>query len=169
MTRSNEQTEKTRENEIKSKKGLLRSIPTKFKGIFGSFKRGASTETDISIASYELILRTKPEDKDAWMAVALLFHNSFQFEKAIECKLKASDLSPNDPEVKFSLACSYSATGDFSAAIKSFLEALELRPDYAEACEGIADQYLITGEDGKAEEWLQKAHEIKLAKKSASS
>ena len=167
MTRVNEQTEKTRENEVKSKKGLLRSITTTFKGVFGSFRLGASTETNISIASYELILRTTPEDKDAWMALALLFHKSFQFEKAIKCKLKASDLSPNDPEVKFSLGCSYSATGDFSAAIKSFLEALELKPDYAEACEGIADQYLITGEDGKAEKWLQKAHEIKLAKKFA--
>ena len=163
MTRGNERREKTQEFEAKSKSRLRKSITTAFKAVLGFSKHGSPSETDSSLSQHELILRANPEDKDAWMNLARLFHKKFQFEKAVECKLRASDLSPNDPEVKFSLGCSFCAKGDFFEAIKCFLEAVKLRPDYAEACEGLADQYLIIGEEEKADEWLLKAREIKLA------
>jgi len=49
------------------------------------------------------------------------------------------------------------------------LEALEFRPDYAEACECIAEQYQIIGQQEKAEEWFNKAQEIKFSQAKISS
>jgi len=163
MTQVNEPKEKTLESETPPKKKPSESKIQALKRLLGFSERSSLNETDISIAHYQTILKEKPNDKMAWMYLGGAFQKKFQFEKAIECKLMASNISPNDPEVKFSLGCSYCAKGDFSAAIKSYLDALEFKPNYAEACEALADQYLIIGQEGKAEEWLDKAQKIKLA------
>jgi len=109
-----------------------------------------------------------PKDKDAWMNLARMYNRKFNFEKAIECELKAASISPNDPQVKFSLGCTYCAKGDISAAIESYKEALELNPNFAEACECIAEQYQIIGNEEKASEWFGKAEKISLSRKAMS-
>jgi protein O-GlcNAc transferase len=138
-------------------------ITNRIKTLLESFKLQSAKEKDSSIAKYEEILKAAPSDKDVWMSLGCLYHRKFQFEKAIENKLKASSISPNDAELKFSLGCSYCAKVDFSAAIKSYSEALALKPDYVKACEGLAEQYQIIGQQARAEEWLSKAEELKCA------
>lgn len=162
MTSDNRQNKKDQELEVNPKKGLQGSILNALRKLFGSKLRSQSAIDD-SIIQYEKILMKNPRDKEAWMNLARIYNRKFDFEKAIECKLKAANISPNDPQVKFSLGCSYCAKGDISAAIKSYSEALELNPNFAEACECIAEQYQIIGEEEKAEEWLGKAEEIKLS------
>jgi protein O-GlcNAc transferase len=144
---------------LKGEKRIINKIKTLLK----NSKLKSAKEKDASIAKYEEILRAAPKDKDAWMNLGCLYHKKFQFEKAIESKLKAASIDPNDPAVKFSLGCSYCAKGDFSAAIESYSEALALKPDYVEACQGLAEQYQIMGQQGKAEKWLSKAEELKWA------
>jgi protein O-GlcNAc transferase len=144
---------------LKGDKQIIKRIKT----LLENSRLRSAKEKDSSIAKYEEILKAAPNDKDALMSLGCLYHRKFQFEKAIESKLKAASISPNDPAVKFSLGCSYCAKGDFSAAIKSYSEALALKPDYVEACEGLAEQYQIMGQQGKAEKWLCKAEELKSA------
>jgi tetratricopeptide (TPR) repeat protein len=134
----------------------------KLKKLLGS-KGRHQTETDDLIIQYEKIISKNQNDKEAWMNLARAYSRKRDFEKAIECKLKAASISPNDSQVRFSLGCSYCVKGDFSAAIQSYLEALEMDPNFAEACECIAEQYQILGEYEKAEEWLSKAEEIRLS------
>jgi tetratricopeptide (TPR) repeat protein len=98
------------------------------------------------------------------MNLGRAYDRAFQFEKALECKRKAAELSPNDPEVSYSLGCSFCSKGDFLSATKSFEEALKLKPDFLEACEAIAEQYQILGKPGKADEWLLKADRIRFGK-----
>ncbi len=134
----------------------------KLKKLLGSRGR-PQTEKDDLIIQYENVLAKNQNDKEAWMNLARAYNRKRDFEKAIECKLKAASIDSNDPQVRFSLGCSYCVKGDFSAAIRSYLEALEIDPNFAEACECIAEQYQILGEYGKAEEWLSKAEEIRLS------
>jgi protein O-GlcNAc transferase len=141
-----------------SDKQIIKRIKTLLQN--SGFKSGK--ENDSFVAKYEEVLKAAPNDKQALMNLGCLYHKKFQFEKAIENKLKAAIISPNDPEVKFSLGCSYCAKGDFSAAIRSYSEALELKPDYLEACEGLAEQYQILGQQSKAEKWVNKVEELKL-------
>jgi len=144
---------------LKGDKQIIKRIKT----LLENSKLKSANEKDSSVAKFEEILKSAPNDKHAWMNLGCLYHRKFQFEKAIENKLKAASIYPNDPEVKFSLGCSYCAKGDFSAAIKSYSEALALKPDYVEACEGLAEQYQIIGQLAKAEKWLSKAEELKCA------
>ena len=139
-----------------------KQIIKRIKTLLQNSKIKSGKEKDSSIAKYEEVLKAAPDDRDALMNLGCLYHRKFQFEKAIENKLKAAIISPNDPEVKFSLGCSYCAKGDFSAAIRSYSEALELKPDYLEACEGLAEQYQILGQQSKAEKWVNKVEELKF-------
>jgi len=140
-----------------------KQVIKRIKALLQNSRLKSGKESDSSIAKYEEVLKAAPNDKDALMNLGCLYHKNFQFEKAIENKLKAANISPDDPEVKFSLGCSYCAKGDFSPAIKSYSEALALKPDYVEACEGLAEQYQILGQQSKAEKWLNKVEELKFA------
>ena len=162
MSNGNKEREKNRDSKITAKKGILERLNDALQNLGGYSKRQFLYETDLSIAHYETILRTEPKDKDAWMNLGRLYDKKFMFEKAIESKLKASNICPYDSEIKFSIGCSFCGKGDFSAAIKSYMEALELRPDFAEACEAIGEQYQIIGKAEKAEEWFFKAQEIRF-------
>jgi len=163
MTQVNEQREKSLESATAPQKKASESKTKTLKRLLGFSTNSSSNKTDISIAQYQAVLREKPNDKTIWMNLGGAYQKKFQFEKAVECKLMALNLSPNDPEVEFSLGCSYCAKGDFSAAIKSYIEALTFNPNYAEACEALADVYLIIGQEGKADVWLDKAEKIKFA------
>ncbi len=134
----------------------------KFRLLKGHFKSQFLAELDLSIANYEAILKKDPRDKETWMNLGRAYHKKFQFEKAIESKLKAREISPSDPEVNFSLGCSFCAKGDSLAAIESYLEALKYKPDYADACDALAEQYQIIGAFGKADKWFGKAAEIRF-------
>ncbi len=118
--------------------------------------------TEEKVAQYEESLAANPKQKDALMNLGRLYHRSFKFQKAIECKLKASKLDPTDPNVKFSLGCSYTAAGEIDNAIKSYSDALQLNPGLVEAWEALADQFFILGKEGKAQECLEKAEMIKF-------
>jgi tetratricopeptide (TPR) repeat protein len=131
------------------------------KTFFGKPKSQAKIDADGLCAEYEAALEKNPLQKDLLMILGRLYHRKFQFKKAIEYKLKASNLSPEDPETKYSLGCSYSANGDYSEAIKCFFEALHFEPNYAEAYEALADQYYLLGKDGKADEYITRAQQIR--------
>jgi cytochrome c-type biogenesis protein CcmH/NrfG len=140
--------------------GKIEKILNQIRGLFDSEinKRQISDH----IGQFEAIVKANPLDKEKWMILGRLYSNTFNFEKAIECKTKASGISPDDPEIKFSLGCSYCAKGDTPMAIKSYLQALKLRPNYQEVYECLAEQYLILGDEQTAEIWKARAKAIKL-------
>ncbi len=143
------------------KKGLKAKISGALRKIHNSSGSRQSRQSTLEINQFEEAVRVAPERKEAWMNLGRAYDRSFQFEKALKCKLKAAELSPDDAEVRYGLGCTFCAKGDFPAAIKSFEEALVLKPDFLEACEAIAEQFQIIGKYGKADEWLSKADRIR--------
>jgi predicted O-linked N-acetylglucosamine transferase (SPINDLY family) len=70
-----------------------------------------------------------PDDVDAWIILAKLYHQQRNHEQAHAAALKATNLSPAHPEALYTLGRIHRSTGDLSAAEECYRRALTTAPD----------------------------------------
>lgn len=104
-------------SEIYRVKGLMYA---RFKGDFKT-----------AIPYYEKALELNPKDADAWKDFGVIYGQSGNFPKALECFLNAFKLTPDDPQVASNVAITYLNLGDDLNAQKWFnkRDSLNVKPN----------------------------------------
>ena len=105
---------------------------------------------DSEINSYET-------DIYNYHATGNVYYKKGNYDKAIECFEKISDLKPDCAEAYNNIGAAYFGKGNYYEAIKYYEKAIELKPDYEDVYYNMGIVYQALGNQDKANDCFQKA------------
>lgn len=86
-----------------------------------------------------LLYSSLPQSTDTLLGLAGAYQGLKNEEKALECYVKALELSPNNSDIAYSIGALYANKENYSEAKKYFAKSLELNPDNKTAKDGLED------------------------------
>lgn len=112
----------------------------------------------------EQLTRQYPTSSLCWQVLGASLQVLGESEAALAAKIRAAELSPDDPEVHTNLARSFLEVRNFVRAASAVRRALDLRPDLADAHATLGKIYKAVGNKKEAEASIRKAIELNTIK-----
>lgn len=108
-------------------------------------------ETERAIQDYQKALEYMPDDSIVWNNMACSYQSVRQFEKAIECLVKALESGKDKEKLPYrNMASCCWAVGRYEEALEWYHKALALWPDYTYLWKKLGDAYYDLNEFDKA-------------------
>ncbi len=146
--------------EIKSIRKILFIFLTGMVIIFSiiTFSRSRHWRDTESASRY--ILRYEPLSAKTWNNLAMALSDKSDNQQAINCYLKAVELSDVYPQTHHNLANSYLALGKYDLAEREYFKAVELDDKFYYSYINLGKLYLFKGQKEKAKDYFTKALQI---------
>lgn len=158
---------------MKKETALLVIVTLVVGGLIGAIITGQSTKTQsnnepdthvaATVDSQKAIqvlvelLRTEPDNRNAWVQLGNKYFDANQLMDAIEAYDNALAIDRNDPDVLTDQGIMYRRIGWYQKAIENFLEANKINPQHLQSLLNMGIVYSFDLEEkGKAKEaWLK--------------
>jgi tetratricopeptide (TPR) repeat protein/predicted Ser/Thr protein kinase len=115
-----------------------------------------TTGSDQAAALHKIVARF-PDEKDAYLGLALNFRSTNQFDSAISCLQKVVQIDSYNKLAYNLLAYMYDASGEFEKSIAAINQYLALAPDEANPYDSRGDLYAYNGKFTEAADSYRQA------------
>jgi len=116
---------------------------------------------DSALICFDSALVFYPTKYSAYGYIGAIYFNRKQLDKALEAFEKSVKYNPKFADGWFNLGSTYGELGRYEEAIKAFKKCIEYSPKKAEAYKFIGITYKKIGDNQLAEEYLNKAYQLK--------
>jgi len=106
------------------------------------------------------LIESNPDDSNLQFLMGQCFRFTNKIPEAINCFIKATNLSPNAPENFLALGIAYQLNENFERAIDTLKKAIELDSNLFSAYNSIGLTYRIIGNFKEALHWYSRGKEI---------
>ena len=105
-------------------------------------------------------INSDPQNRDSWVALAMLLWQTGQQERAVESYMTAVNIDPTNPAIQSNLAMMLVESGRIEDGIRRYERILRIWPDMTEIWVNLGAAYANTGESEKARLAWEKALEL---------
>jgi tetratricopeptide (TPR) repeat protein len=116
-----------------------------------------SNNPKISISSYELVIKYKPDNIDAWNNLALTYHNEKNYTEAKRCYLQVIAFKPDKFEAWNNLGAIYTHENNYDEAKECYKGAIKAKGDYLNAWRNLALVSSMEQNIGETKQYIKQA------------